>query len=196
MAPETGILFYKVVERINQPPILDPIGSQSAPPAQTLSLAVSASDPDGDPVVLGVGPLPLPTGAAFDAVAGVFTFRPSAEQVGDHTLTFSASDGLETDSEAVTITVPAPLPGAVTGLQGRVLDANAFAGGSTVPVIGATVSLLATGHVTVTDAQGIFTLADVPSGSQVPLRGRTSPVKVITAPPWTDTFLSCIHGYA
>ena len=83
MAPEAGIVFYKVTERVNQPPILDPIGSQSAPPAQTLSLTVSASDPDGDPVVLGVGPLPLPAGAAFDALAGVFTFRLAAAQASD-----------------------------------------------------------------------------------------------------------------
>jgi RHS repeat-associated protein len=109
--------------------------------------------------------LPLPEHASFDGTTGVFSFRPDGGQVGAFQVTFVASDGSLTDSETITITVPAA--GTTTSFSGRVLDANSAAGGQTVPVVGATISLLGTGSSAMSGSQGLFTLTGIPSGHQV-----------------------------
>ncbi|MBI4342102.1 MAG: hypothetical protein HY599_01900, partial [Candidatus Omnitrophica bacterium] len=103
----------------NQPPVLAPLGDQTAPVGSTLTFDVIAADPDGDPVTLAVAPVPLPANASFTLVTGTFQFTPEPAQVGSLSLAFSASDGQLTDSETVTITIP-PLPG-VTSLRGQVV---------------------------------------------------------------------------
>ena len=151
----------------NRPPVLDSIGDQTAPLGQTLSFTVTGSDPDGDPVTFGVMPLPLPPIMSFDSQVGLFTFTPAADQVGTFALTFLASDGQDTSSESLTITVPGAPPGGVTAFSGRILDANDFEINITTPVVGATVSFLGTGQSAVTDAQGFFTVSNVPAGQQI-----------------------------
>jgi PKD repeat protein len=163
--PVAGVHFYKVSERGNQPPVLSPIGNQTAPLGQTLTFTVSATDPDSDPVILTVTPLPLPAHAAFDGTTGEFSFRPDGGQVGSFDLTFIASDGELTDSETITVTVPPP--GTTTSVTGVILDANCAALGATVPIQTAMVSLLGTGVSTTSGLDGMFTLTDVPPGHQV-----------------------------
>lgn len=89
----------------NQPPLLSSIGDQTVIQGTSLTFAVSASDPDGDPVTLSVAPDPLPRNAVFDPSTGVFTFRPDVNQVGVFSLTFTASDGIEATTETIKITV-------------------------------------------------------------------------------------------
>ncbi|MCZ6789325.1 MAG: hypothetical protein O7D33_05215 [Chloroflexi bacterium] len=151
----------------NRPPVLDPIGDQTAPLGQTLSFTVTGSDPDGDALIFGVTPLPLPPNMSFDSQVGLFTFTPAADQVGTFALTFAASDGQDTSSVSVTITVPGAPPGGVTAFSGRILDANDFEINITTPVVGATVSFLGTGQTAVTDAQGFFTVSNIPAGQQI-----------------------------
>lgn len=74
-----------------------------------LSIGVTATDPDGDPVTLSAGPL-LPS-ADFDATngtapSGTFSFEPALGQQGSYAVTFTARDswGL-TDQQTVAITV-------------------------------------------------------------------------------------------
>lgn len=58
---------------------------------KTLSIEVSAEDPDeGDSVTLAAED--LPQSAEFDQKTGKFTWTPTEEEVGDHKLTFTASD--------------------------------------------------------------------------------------------------------
>jgi RHS repeat-associated protein len=146
----------------NNPPVLDPIGNRTIALGQTLSFALTASDQDGDRVSFMARPLPLPGNATLDGVSGAFRFKPAAGQTGTFSITFLAEDGLSTDEEVVVITVTAPDPNALTSVSGRLLDANAAANGETVPVLGATVSILGTGISTMTDAQGLFTLEGFP----------------------------------
>ena len=94
------------VNNANQAPTLNPIGNQSVDEGSSLSFTVSASDPDGDAVVLSAAG--LPPGASFDAATGNFAWAPNAGQSGTYFVTFSASDGFLTSSKTITITVNVP----------------------------------------------------------------------------------------
>lgn len=92
------------------PPSLIPIGDQNVTAGETLRFTVSASDPDGDPLVFGTTGLP-PGATFFDNGDGTasFVWATTQEQAGTYSdLTFSVSDGLYTVSEAVTIAVADP----------------------------------------------------------------------------------------
>jgi RHS repeat-associated protein len=138
----------------NTPPVLTPVGPQTVELGATLTVTLSATDADGDPFYFFASPLPLPAGATLDAASGVFTFRPDADQVGVHTITFGVSDGLDSDSESVQITVAAPPAGTATAVTGRLVDAEATSQG----VAGATVTIVGTGVSVVTETDGGFTL--------------------------------------
>jgi FtsP/CotA-like multicopper oxidase with cupredoxin domain len=79
--------------KINQPPVLTVPGPQSQDYHDDLSFSVSATDPDNDPIVLGVTGLPaslnfVDHGNGTGSVSGTLTVTP-----GVYTATFSASDG-------------------------------------------------------------------------------------------------------
>ncbi|MEM7223637.1 MAG: PKD domain-containing protein [Pseudomonadota bacterium] len=151
----------------NQPPALDPVGNQSVALGTSLSLLLSASDPNGDDLTFSATPLPLPDGASLGGQNGLFTFTPNEDQVGTIDIDFLVSDGLLTDSESVTITVTGPQPGGVTAMTGRLLDTGDYEAGTETPIVGATVSILGSGVSTTTDANGDFTLSGIGSGQQV-----------------------------
>ncbi|MBI3323362.1 MAG: hypothetical protein HYZ95_02735, partial [Candidatus Omnitrophica bacterium] len=151
----------------NEPPVLAPIGDRSVTVGSGLRFQVIATDPDGDPVTLGVTPLPLPRNARFNLATGRFEFTPAPDQVGAFDLTFSASDAEFTVSETVMITALAPPPGQPTRLLGRILDTNDFVLGIETPVVGATISLLGTGFSTASGPDGRFTLSGIPAGSRI-----------------------------
>ena len=85
----------------NHPPVLDPIGNKFTNEGQLLQFGVTASDPDGDTVFITA--TNLPAGASFNGMA--FTWTPGFQDAGIYFVTFTASDGLLTDSETITITV-------------------------------------------------------------------------------------------
>lgn len=164
----------------DRPPVLSPIGHKIVNLGTTLVFSVVGSDPDcpsssedcdpadveKDKVILQVAPLPLPRNATFNQSNGKFTFTPDDDQVGDFSLTFSATDSRLTANETITLTVVRPAPGA-TALSGRLLDTNAYVLGVETPIVGATVSLLGTGRSTTSGPDGQFLLSDLPAGSQV-----------------------------
>jgi len=149
---------------ISSGPALDPIGNKTINVGSTLSFTVTGSGGTG-PLTFSVTPLPLPANAGFNAITGEFSFSPDLSQVGEFELTFSVSDDTSTTSETVTITVDHIL--IVTAFSGRILDANDFENGVTTPVVGATVSLLGTGILAISNANGDFTLSGIPASSHV-----------------------------
>ncbi len=150
-------------------PVLDPIGPRTVALGQTLTIQLNATDPNGLPIVYGVGPQPLPAGAMLDAQTGLFTYTPTTlAEVGGLSLIFSAGNGAQLTSETVTVTVTGP-PDQTgpTTLSGRLLDADSLALGLEVPVVGATVSLVGQTGTAVSDANGNFTLVSTAGGDQV-----------------------------
>jgi len=90
----------------NRPPVLDPIGDKDVEEGKLLTFTIRATDPEGDALTF---PEPdLPDGAEFtdsgDNTAS-FTWTPIHEQIGEHEVTFTVSDGELEDSETIIITV-------------------------------------------------------------------------------------------
>jgi hypothetical protein len=96
------------VTKPNQRPVLSAIGDRTVTVGSALQFTVTASDPDDDPLIYSVAP--LPANASFDAGTRVFAFTPVISQVGFFSLTFAVSDGKGgTASETIQITVTAGL---------------------------------------------------------------------------------------
>lgn len=87
----------------NDAPVLAPIGDKSVPINTNLTFTVSATDADGESITFAA--VNLPAGAIFNPATHVFTWTPTAAQVGSYEVTFTASDGKLTDAETITISV-------------------------------------------------------------------------------------------
>lgn len=87
----------------NTAPFIGPIGPIAAFALVPLQFTVHATDLDGDPIVLSAEG--VPAGAAFDSVAGTFSWTPTDGDGGAHTVTITASDGHASTSLAIVITV-------------------------------------------------------------------------------------------
>ena len=86
---------------VNRAPVLASIGDKSVDENTLLGFTASATDADGDTITYTASA--LPTGATFST--GSFGWTPQYEQSGSYNVTFTATDGTETDSETITITV-------------------------------------------------------------------------------------------
>ncbi len=94
-------LVVITVNNTNQAPVLAAIGAKAVDENVNLNFTVTATDADGTtPTLSATG---LPTGATF--VSGTFDWTPDFTQAGSYDITFSATDGIDTDEEIVTITV-------------------------------------------------------------------------------------------
>ncbi|MFC1664428.1 LamG-like jellyroll fold domain-containing protein [Pseudomonadota bacterium] len=156
-----------IIKLTSVPPVLGQVGNFTVPVGSTLTLQLTATDPNDEQLVFGAAPLPLPGNATLNARTGTFSFRPTTAEVGTHTVTFFVSDGVHTITETVTLTVPNPDVSANTTFSGRLLDANNYAQGITTPIVGATISFLNTTASTLSDNNGFFTVTGLPAGSQV-----------------------------
>ena len=128
-----------MVGEVNQPPILDSIGSQDVNRPGTLAFNATATDGDviaGNSDSLAFSMTGAPAGASMDSATGMFSWTPAAGQAGTHTITVTVTDGAgASGSEAVIVTVTdgvastalqsgsksrsSPLPPAITlGSQG------------------------------------------------------------------------------
>jgi hypothetical protein len=103
---DTIVITFDVTEFGNHAPVISAIGDRTVAEADTLTFAVGTSDVDCETATLwAVG---LPTNATFVDNAngsGSFTFLPDYEQAGTYDVMFYASDGVDTTSQLVTITV-------------------------------------------------------------------------------------------
>ena len=129
---ETITITVTSVINPNEPPVLDPIGNQSASQGQLLTFTITASDPDSEALTYSASG--LPTGATFNPSTKTFTWTPGTTQSGNYLVNFTVSDGSLTDSEDVTITVTSVnSPPVITAI---VFPADPYQKGSTVSVTG------------------------------------------------------------
>jgi flagellar hook assembly protein FlgD len=104
-----------LVKAPNQPPVLAPIGHQTIVEGQALTLALSGTDADAEPIAYGASGLPL--GATLNPTTGAFAWTPGWDQAGSYPVTFSVADARGAASQqAVTLTVM-NAPVAIAGLS-------------------------------------------------------------------------------
>lgn len=132
--------------RLNDEPVLSPVGNRIASPGETVTITLSASDPEGDPLAFRAEG--LPAGATFDPSSATFTWTPGAGAAGIHYLAFVVADPGSSDFETVAITVPAGTPPSSPGgtifaqsIPARDQDGDLFPGQGNVWDLAADLSL-------------------------------------------------------
>jgi len=93
----------------NQAPDFQAVSNQTVIAGSNLIFQIEATDPDGDSLTYSA--TNLPQGAVFNVPNRTFSWTPTALQVGNHTASFSVTDGQLSDALDVEITVaPRPKP--------------------------------------------------------------------------------------
>lgn len=93
------------VNNVNRPPILSAIGNKTVAENQLLQFVITATDPDTG-AGLTYSASNLPPEAIFDPLTRTFSWIPASGQSGIYTgIHFEVSDGLDMDSEDITIVV-------------------------------------------------------------------------------------------
>ncbi len=89
----------------NAAPVLESIAPQSTSEGVELSFTATATDTDTDNDQLTFLLIdPIPAGAEITP-NGLFTWTPGVDQAGSHTIVVSVTDGTDTDTQRVSITV-------------------------------------------------------------------------------------------
>jgi hypothetical protein len=112
------------VPNVNRAPVVATIPNASGAEAAPLSIAVSASDPDGN--ALSYSATGLPAGVSIHSGTGVISGMPAYTAAGAHPITVSVTDGVATTSVGFTLTIAntnrAPLvnsPGSQSFAEGQ-----------------------------------------------------------------------------
>ena len=91
------------VNNVNQAPVLELISPVAEMEDTPISFVVSATDADGDTLSYSVEGLNLLVGATFENQT--FDWRPGYDDAGTYELTFNATDGVDTDSQTITVAI-------------------------------------------------------------------------------------------
>jgi concanavalin A-like lectin/glucanase superfamily protein/chitobiase/beta-hexosaminidase-like protein/putative Ig domain-containing protein len=92
--------FTWTIERVNQPPMLASPGNQSSVEGSSISLSLSASDPDGDGLTFSA--TGLPPAMVLDSVTGLISGTLSFTSAGQYAVSVAVSDGRLTSSYTFT----------------------------------------------------------------------------------------------
>lgn len=92
------------VNNVNRVPVLEAVGDKSTNVGVELQIQLAASDADGEALTYSFDGDNV-AGASINGETGLFTWTPTVEQIGSHSVTFSANDGADSGSETITITV-------------------------------------------------------------------------------------------
>ncbi len=83
-------LIAITVGNVNRAPVFTPVGTQEILENQDLRFFVTATDYEGDAITYTTGP--IPGGASFNPITGLFSWRPDYSQSGTCTVVFFATD--------------------------------------------------------------------------------------------------------
>lgn len=105
---DSACVTMTVAVETNNPPILDAVADQTVNEGEVLSIALTASDPDGDTLTFRVVDKPPRSNLQQTNGSAVFTFSPNYNHSGTYTVTFAVTDRGRprlSDFEIITITV-------------------------------------------------------------------------------------------
>ncbi|WP_256621751.1 PGF-pre-PGF domain-containing protein [Methanolobus chelungpuianus] len=88
----------------NNAPVIKVPGSETVEVGQYLSFTIEARDKDKDELTFSMSSPPS-SGAIIDPASGKFEWTPAAGEAGTYDVEFAVSDGSESDTGSVTITV-------------------------------------------------------------------------------------------
>ncbi len=96
---------HKITVRVNRAPHLSGVVDTVIAENESLVMQIIGSDPDDD--LLTLKALDLPSNAAFQPTgdSGTFTWKPGNGQAGEYSVTFTASDGVESADKTMKIVV-------------------------------------------------------------------------------------------
>ncbi len=151
------------------PPVLTLPGLQTVVPGRTVAFTVSATDPAGLAFTLSVAN--LPPDSSFNTNTGVFTWAPQTSQVGQYSVSFTATNTAEASSTGnVTIEVLSTTP-----VVSALINAASLADMGCSP--GAIATLLGTGFETEgAKAAEVSPLPTALNGLHVQVNGQDLPV--------------------
>lgn len=86
-----------------QPPIFTTLSDHTLIVGSGLGMLVIANSPSGLPVTISL--VSAPQGASFNPANGNFNWAPTAQDIGSNTISFSATDGTNTVTKSIIITV-------------------------------------------------------------------------------------------
>jgi PKD repeat protein len=92
----------------NNAPTLNPIGNKNTAEGNLLQFQIFGSDADGDSLSFSASN--RPSGAVFNPTNRVFAWTPNFNQDGTYQVTFTVSDGQDSNQETITITVSNVIP--------------------------------------------------------------------------------------
>ncbi len=116
-ASNTTTLYF-VVEDVNNPPVLDAIGSLDARVNNTLSKTITASDADNDYIYFGTNTT-LFSLSQINSTAASFSFTPNASQIGNYSILFWANDTKLQDNETVLLVVKLNSPPVIENISNQ-----------------------------------------------------------------------------
>ncbi len=100
-----------ISDKINTPPVLDPIGNKVVNELSLLTFTATASDSQSPPQILTFSLSGAPSGASITPLTGVFTWIPTeAQGPGTYIFDVIVSDGTLTDSETIKVVVKEVTP--------------------------------------------------------------------------------------
>lgn len=99
---------------VNRPPTFAATPDRFLAVGDRISFTIQASDPDDNPLTITAGTL---ANASFDPTSNRFTFSPSANQLGNQQVTFTASDGQLQTQQTVKFQVVNETSQALIGLS-------------------------------------------------------------------------------
>jgi len=91
---------------VNDPPVLDPVGDKEINELAPFTFTVTATDPNLDAINFSLDAQSAGKGMSLNPTTGVFTWTPSEQQDGVHTVTVTVKDtGFPQMSDSATFTI-------------------------------------------------------------------------------------------
>ncbi|MBU0628692.1 MAG: hypothetical protein KKC75_05860 [Nanoarchaeota archaeon] len=96
---DTSKVWSVKVQNVNRKPILDKIADVNVKETETITLSPKSTDPDSDPITI------ILSSDKFKKVDKTYEWKTTYDDAGEYTVTVTASDGTDSVSQAIKVTI-------------------------------------------------------------------------------------------